>query len=421
MSEFQYYEFQAVDRPLTKEQMAELRAISSRATISPNQDVNVYNFGGFGGDPAKLMERYFDGYLYLANWGTREIMLRVPRSLLDLETAGRYCPDEWAMARAAGEHVILAYRSEEEDGGGWAEAPEGVLSAILPVRDELAAGDLRALYLGWLLCVEGGYTHETPDDDADPTAYDVTDVDRDEDGDEEDYGELEAGVLEPPVPPGLGRLSPALKAFADFLRIDRDLIAAAAEASSELRDTEPSSDALEQWVAGLPEAEKSELLLRVLAGHGQHLRAELLQRFRRSRLPAGGPEPEPGRRTVGDLRAAAREQREARRRRERERTARERERRAREEAAARAKHLESLVGREEDLWRQAESAINLKQAREYDRAVQLLTDLRDLSARAQQAADFEARLAQLRQRHGTKRTFLERLDRAGLREGIGRT
>ena len=30
------------------------------------------------------MERYFDAFLYLANWGTRLVMIRLPSSLLDL-------------------------------------------------------------------------------------------------------------------------------------------------------------------------------------------------------------------------------------------------------------------------------------------------------------------------------------------------
>ena len=34
MSEYQYYEFQTIDQSLTDRQMRELRAISSRATIS---------------------------------------------------------------------------------------------------------------------------------------------------------------------------------------------------------------------------------------------------------------------------------------------------------------------------------------------------------------------------------------------------
>ncbi len=65
MSEYQYYEFLAIDRPLSKEQMAELRALSTRATITSTRFHNVYNYGDFRGDPEKLMERYFEKYCRL--------------------------------------------------------------------------------------------------------------------------------------------------------------------------------------------------------------------------------------------------------------------------------------------------------------------------------------------------------------------
>ena len=35
MSEYQYYEFLAIDRPLTKDEIGELRKLSTRATITP--------------------------------------------------------------------------------------------------------------------------------------------------------------------------------------------------------------------------------------------------------------------------------------------------------------------------------------------------------------------------------------------------
>jgi hypothetical protein len=67
MSEYQYYEFQAIYRPLTQREMAELRALSTRAEITPNRFVNVYHYGDFRGDPRALMEKYFDAFLYVAN------------------------------------------------------------------------------------------------------------------------------------------------------------------------------------------------------------------------------------------------------------------------------------------------------------------------------------------------------------------
>ena len=90
--------------------------------------------------------------------------------------------------------------------GDWVE-DDGQLSSLISIRSELARGDLRALYLGWLLCAQSG------------------DLDDDE--------------LEPPVPAGLGQLSASLESFVEFLRIDFDLIDAAAAASPPLADMEP--------------------------------------------------------------------------------------------------------------------------------------------------------------------------------------
>src|SRR4029450_12188656 len=83
VSEYQYYEFLAVDRPLTEREMQELRAVSSRAIITATRFTNHYEWGNFKGDPRAWMERYFDAFLYFANWGTHELMLRLPRRVLD--------------------------------------------------------------------------------------------------------------------------------------------------------------------------------------------------------------------------------------------------------------------------------------------------------------------------------------------------
>src|SRR6266566_4323904 len=106
MSEYQYYEFLAIDRPLDERQRAELRALSTRAQITATSFVNEYHWGDFRGNPAALMERYFDAFLYFANWGTRQLMIRLPRDLLDLSVAERYCTGDVASAWAAGDHVI---------------------------------------------------------------------------------------------------------------------------------------------------------------------------------------------------------------------------------------------------------------------------------------------------------------------------
>ena len=37
--------------------------------------------------PEKLMDRYFDAFVYVANWGTHRLMFRIPRRVLDVEAA----------------------------------------------------------------------------------------------------------------------------------------------------------------------------------------------------------------------------------------------------------------------------------------------------------------------------------------------
>lgn len=68
------------------------------------------------------MERYFDAFLYLANWGTRELMIRLPETLLSLAAAEQYCtgePGDAACAWAAGGNVIVSLRSDEEPADYW--------------------------------------------------------------------------------------------------------------------------------------------------------------------------------------------------------------------------------------------------------------------------------------------------------------
>lgn len=87
MSEYRYYESLAIDKPLTPGDMAVLRGISSRATITPVSFTNEYNWGSFKGDPDKLMQAYFDAHVYVANWMSARFMVRLPIEALDEKIA----------------------------------------------------------------------------------------------------------------------------------------------------------------------------------------------------------------------------------------------------------------------------------------------------------------------------------------------
>ncbi len=379
MSEYQYYEFQAIDRPLTNKEMRELRSYSTRARITPTSFVNEYSWGCFKGDEDAWMEKYFDAFLYLANWGTHILKLRLPSRLLDPKIANEYCCGHGAFVTGTADKVILSFVAEDEQEGGDLVEGEGYLSSMISVRAEMARGDLRALYLGWLLCVQSG--------------------------------ELDDEDIEPPVPPGLGQLSASLESMAEFLYIDRDLLHVAAQPSPSLEDSGLERDDVRKWFASLRSEEKDELLTKFVVDGDQAVVNELLHRFHKEGSP--GHDAAPPRRTVGELLRAAEASAAERRRIEVEKRAKEKARREREIALARERHLDSLAGREPQLWAEIETLIAAKQPKKYDEAIKLLVGLRDLDDRAK-SGDFRMRIEALRQAHARMPTLIERIKKAGL-------
>ena len=117
MSEYQYYEFKAIDRPLSEKEMRELGSYSTRADITPTSFTVDCSWGSFKGSEDAWMEKYFDAFLYLANWGSHVLKLRLPSRLLDPATAKTYCGGEGASVRETAGKVIVSLVSDDEDGG----------------------------------------------------------------------------------------------------------------------------------------------------------------------------------------------------------------------------------------------------------------------------------------------------------------
>jgi hypothetical protein len=376
LSEYQYYEFQAIDRPLTSAQQSELRSLSTRARITATSFVNHYEWGDFKGDPARLMEQVFDLHLYLANWGTRVFSMRLPRRLLDTAVAEAcLIDDEIASMRVTGENIVITIACDElefedwDDGSGW-------LGALAPLRTDILKGDLRVFYLVWLMAVEAGVVA----DDA----------------------------IEPAI--DLSPLSGALEAFADFFAIDGDLIDAAVVENGAPEDKLGNAQAHE-LIQALPEREKAALLIDLFDGKDPHLAAGFRRRIR-ERL--GRPRDEARRRTAGELRRAARKVSERRRRREEEQAAAERRRKELEKAKQDLRRLEALKRRGEAVWTDVEAAIALRNAPGYDKAATLLADLKMVAQEPGDMAVFRHRLEDVRERHARKGRFLEKLVSLGL-------
>jgi len=380
VSEYQYYDFRAIDRALTKAEMAELRSVSTRAAITSTSFMNHYEWGDLKADPLKLLEKYFDVFLYVANWGTRELYLRLPQELVDYKAFRAMLPGEAAQVRKSGNSIIVAFENQFEDddwddGTGW-------MGSLMSLRSGLLRGDIRCLYLGWLLCAQN---EELAEDDVEPT-----------------------------VPAGLGELSAPLRSLIEFLGIDEDLVEVAASASAPL-NASPDREELAAWIRSLPEKEKNNLLAVAVAEPGERWKDELLRRFEQQKALRSLPEPDGiRRRTAGDLLTLAHARAEERERLLEAKRAAEAARRKAEDEANRARYLDQLEKREEATWNQIAVHIQKRQPNEYDKAITLLIDLRDLAVRQGQVTAFQSAVGELRQEHAAKESLLRRLTKAKL-------
>lgn len=392
MSEYQYYEFAAVDRPLTGQQQAQLRSRSTRATITASSFVNEYHWGDLKGDPLDWVERYFDAHVYSANWGSCRLLLRLPRAIFDAQSlldytdrkgstarsqfakafnaidTGEQCLLDWWFNDDSGEHLRF---SEEADGAGW-------MARLLPIRDELLRGDTRPLYLGWLARIGNC---ELCDDDR-----------------------------EPPLPDGLKTLTPAQNALAEFLMLDPDWLAAAAETSSSLAGGSEDADRFDPWLLELTEDEMRAALRVLLEGRSQEAERTLRRRFltwEQTRVSNRVPSPEP--RRVGEIEARVCFYRDIREQKERE---------TREAAEARRKterasYLTSLLEDEDSAWSAIDSKLQRGSGSSYDQAFRALQDLAEAYAGAKRETTFRRRLVRLMAQHGKRGAWVTRLAKAG--------
>jgi hypothetical protein len=373
VSEYQYYEFQTLDRPLDATDREALRALSTRARITGTSFTNSYEWGNFKGDPAKLMERWFDLHLYLANWGTREFMMRLPAHLVDRKRiASLLRGNEHAELKPAGDNLILTImRDEMEPGDDWDDG-SGWLTALAPLRADVLAGDLRLFYLVWLMGVQS-WTIETD---------------------------------EPEPLPGLGQITGPLRAFAEFFEIDPDLVAAASEEIGVA--PEPiSPDVVRDIIDGLPEERKTALLIRLIDGD-PHVANEL-RVLMRERLSPTSPAGKDGLRTASMLRDRAKAILGARQRAAAANATMERRRREEDAANAQRARLAALLSRGDEVWSEIETQVERRNTAGYDRAMSLLADLRTLADERGSTVTFVARLEDLHRRHTRKGRFVERL------------
>lgn len=374
MSEYQYYEFVAIDHPLGAKEQQELRAISTRADISATRFRNEYHWGDLKADPLQLLKRYFDAHLYVTNWGVHRFALRFPRDLVEVKSWKRFCASPCLSLHEEGAFVVLDFLTQDEE-PEFVEDADSHLPTLASIRQMLLCGDLRALYLGWLASAQSEQMRTTK--------------------------------REPPVPPGLKNLSGPLAELCTFLFLDSDLLAVAIE-ESPAASFEKLPEGFTDFIATLPDSEKDRILIGLVCGEESNLAGQLFNLFRKTQTKRQ-PFVAEGRRTVDELLARAGVVRSARQQAEEEACRKAAERAERQRAEARIRYLDSLVDKQEALWVQVGQLIERKQPRAYSEAVILLRDLNELAERQGTKAAFQARLGELTSIHQKKPAFLSRL------------
>ncbi len=204
------------NRPLTPDQREQADDLSSHATVGSNYAIYTYVFGGsFRGSEEELLTKGgFDAMLWQDSSGSFHLRFRLPENMVPAKEIQPYIYDDDYSAIAletaeVGKNIVLSVRYNEEEGGRiWLEDDPAPLRELMPLRDDLLAGDYRLLYLIWQ------QNH----------LYDL---------ESEEYYEIEEDRY-PPLSPGLNALPEHLVNFCHHCCIDYEAIGAEANENEEL-------------------------------------------------------------------------------------------------------------------------------------------------------------------------------------------
>ncbi len=370
MSEYQFYEFRSIDRPLTTAEQQTIGQWSSRTYPTSTGATFTYSYGDFPQNPKQVVAKYFDAMFYIANWGSKQLILRFPKEVLDSEAIQPYCTVDEISLSEHGKYFVLEMAFPEEEGDGWIEG-EGYLSSLIGLRQDILRGDYRSLYIAWLHACS--CTRE--------------------------WDEFDITLPEPPLSQSLKKLTGALECWVELLDVDVDLLSVASKGPK--GETKNASADMAKQIAALPDDEKNEFL-------HQMLREEpLLSVKLHKRLQALSPQPaaptNAPRRTIGAIFQQADQL--TQRHKEAERQKREK------------KKLQKFVAIEADeaaLWQKVSQHISEKKPQAYDAAIAILKDLLALAKHRGTQPEYEQRVEDILQEYARLSSLKTKIERANL-------
>ncbi len=369
MSEYQRYEFMTSDRPLTRVQLDAVNALSSHIEASSTHALIEYHWGDFKHDPIDVLHKFFDGFLYWANWGAPELALRFPHGILPVDLIDGYDLDDFVTFTQHPDYDIFDIQFGEMEGPD--EWIEYELGSLIAIRDELMEGDLRALYIVWLASqnMRGSYDEDEEEDDE---------------------------ISVPAVPPAFGTLTAAQQALAELLQVPEELLVATARHSKAAMSS--TGDDVAAWVKLLPPDRHNDYLVR-LARNEPGLSRLLIKELRELSQDKTRATPSTGEHVPYAMLLAESKAIKAQL---------EREKREQEQMA-RQRHLQGIHDHQDDYWHQVDQAVIRGTGTGYDEAARLLTELHEVANQFRETQEFQERFRAWVRPHLRRPAFIKRL------------
>ncbi len=351
MSEYQLYEFRKIRGRLADKEKAEINTWSSRTTATSNGAIFTYSYGDFRKDMLDVVKQYFDAGFYIANWGSKRLIFKFPKKVVNETAMIQYCDFEGVSTIRDGENLIIDIDiSDEEGGGDWID-DDGYLDEFIPLYDDVLRGDYRLLYIAWLYVA-------------------IIEANNDEE-------HLE--LVEPPVPANLNNLSHALEEFVKLIQLDNDYLSVAAQNSTEkeIQDID-----YKQFINKLLDKEKDNFLVNLLEGNS--IEFELKHRLKELSGISPQKENNSKRRTIGEIIQLAEELKNTKKAKKKAKA-----------EAARLRKLEEIETQQIALWIRINKLVGEKNTKAYDEIATILKDLKELAVHKKTLPVFREKVQQL--------------------------
>ena len=384
VSEYQYVEFRAIDRPLAAAEMSYAAEQSSHAEISRWSFRSEYHYGDFRGDVQGLLRHGYDVHLYYANFGVRTAAFRLPAGLPFSKTLwSRYIGTgelKWEQDRKGKAGILWLSPYREEIDEIW--DPGEYMENLVDFRRRLVTGDLRTLYVLWLCAAM-------------------------------DDQSVEPNVVEPPVPGGLAECPETWGPFLEFFGLDPLMLVAAAEGSPESPKRLRHAQQCQEWVEQRSESEAKRWLDRLLTEDANAVKAELVATIGQLRGSFVWPMASLERplQLLLDRAAQLRADEAAQEQKQRAAAAK---REAAKKERARQDRMKEMVKQPHTWLRESTKLVDARGIANYRAAAEILADLREVLASDEGDKIVRKHAAQLAKQHPTLGQLKSSLRKRGL-------